>query len=1653
MPIDVTKPYSVFDLGYGKSLVKEDSFYALEVTHMDSNMAAVNPANLASGETVQQLRMTNEEYQSSNFVTGVSGWRLGPTSAEFIDVTVSGTLVAGEIHIPDVNTTANSFHVNTAGDTWWGTTETNFNSNPENATAYVLKTGVVKFASGVVGGFTLALTSLTDLAGTFGLSSVVTAGDDIRFWAGHVTPASAPFKLTEAGVLTASSGTVGGWTMSATSLTAGVTNIILDASAKAFSINDATFGNDGIQLQYNAGNPRFYAGDGANKYFKFDGSDLSWKGANSELTAAGVFVTTSATIGGWSVGATSFTDAAGVVGISSAVTGGDDIRFWAGDVTPASAEFRVYESGALVASSATITGAITATSGSIGSFTIGTYLYTGSKTAWNDANAGVHIGSDGIGIGNNVFTVNGSTGALVATSATITGSVTATSGRIANWYINTNTISSGAVEASSNVLIDSANSLLRLGPTSGAYLTLDGANQRFRASSYVSGPLGSGFTIEPNFAEFGDIRARGKISTSVFEKDSISAIGGQLVIANADILNADMTAADNSTVTIVGDTTFSVNDILIIGDGVDLEYMRVTNIASAPQYTVTRDLGGAYAANSNPVWKKGTAVTVFGSSDGGSTYSGGWLFLKGAGTNAPYYAVVKRTGVAYNAYTEYARLGNLNGFIDYATDIYGFAVGTTSDYISFDTVNNLRIETSTADAITINHGGNIQLKFGGDIRFTSITAPGACTAALITAAGNIEAGTHSYIITFVNDYGETGFGTASNVVTNDGSNKQNALSNIPISLDGDVTSRRIYRTKAGGSIYYLLTTINNNSATTYTDNIADSTLTNDFPNGRENTTSGRLIWDSASGIFAGLSNTILGLGALHGLTSGYQNTAIGRLALYSLTSGRDNTAVGVVSGSAVTSGNYNALFGSFSGYALTTGSSNVLLGISAGFSLTTQNANVIIGYESGYSTTGAGNVFIGYQAGYNETGNSKLYIENSNSATPLIYGDFSTDYISINGDLEVKTGNDFRLYDADDSNYVGFKAPALAANKIWVLPNADAGNSGQVLGSDASGNLGWKSITDIYGTLSIAKGGTNLTSYAQGDILYASALNTLAALAKNTTATRYLSNTGGSNNPAWAQIDLSNGVTGVLPIANGGTAGNDAATAFANLKQAATTSASGVVELATDAETLVGTDTGRAITPSNLEYARSQNGWIPIAETCTFGAADGPTFTFTLTGDFRTKFYPGMRYKYTQDQAIKSLYHMENNSTDSVSAHNGTDTAITYSAGNAKFGSYGAGFSAASSSKIVISDHADFKPTTPFTVGCWMKTSTGGAEQQLFQSYSLNANAAGWKLFVNSSNAIDFLTGNNTGITQDVNFVEITSGGAYGYNGSKTVTDNAWHMVVATWDGYFVNIYIDGVLYARRYWQTAPAYAANNYVRIGCKNTAGGADASFYTGAIDEVFILHYSLGETNVKALYDADVALASPLTLTKYGIITALPSYSNPNTTITIFGGMDYVMANATIATPFYSTADTPFGFPRQKEKWSVSNIEYVETSQINPVQNTWYNLGGKGITCPIGAWDIFYRSLVVVTDNAQLRHGYFMTLSNANNTEWESLWTTSAQDTIQANDQAGCTLFNQRQVTFNVKTTLYLNSKVNTSSATGLYNESQLDKSEVCAICAYL
>jgi hypothetical protein len=108
---------------------------------------------------------------------------------------------------------------------------------------------------------------------------------------------------------------------------------------------------------------------------------------------------------------------------------------------------------------------------------------------------------------------------------------------------------------------------------------------------------------------------------------------------------------------------------------------------------------------------------------------------------------------------------------------------------------------------------------------------------------------------------------------------------------------------------------------------------------------------------------------------------------------------------------------------------------------------------------------------------------------------------------------------------------------IWSFASAttpDPGHPWTQIGDGfwaATGTTAYRTFTFPDATATVM---TTL-GISQGDILYGSAASTTTSLAKDTNATRYLSNTGASNNPAWALINLANGVTGLLALANGGT--------------------------------------------------------------------------------------------------------------------------------------------------------------------------------------------------------------------------------------------------------------------------------------------------------------------------------------------------------------------------------------------------------------------------------------------------------------------------------------------------------------------------------------
>lgn len=72
--------------------------------------------------------------------------------------------------------------------------------------------------------------------------------------------------------------------------------------------------------------------------------------------------------------------------------------------------------------------------------------------------------------------------------------------------------------------------------------------------------------------------------------------------------------------------------------------------------------------------------------------------------------------------------------------------------------------------------------------------------------------------------------------------------------------------------------------------------------------------------------------------------------------------------------------------------------------------------------------------------------------------------------------------------------------------------------------------------VAVGDGGTGLSAYTAGDILYASAEATLAKLAKTATGNVLLS----GDSPSWGKVGLTTHISGVLAVANGGTGEADA---------------------------------------------------------------------------------------------------------------------------------------------------------------------------------------------------------------------------------------------------------------------------------------------------------------------------------------------------------------------------------------------------------------------------------------------------------------------------------------------------------------------------------
>jgi len=158
--------------------------------------------------------------------------------------------------------------------------------------------------------------------------------------------------------------------------------------------------------------------------------------------------------------------------------------------------------------------------------------------------------------------------------------------------------------------------------------------------------------------------------------------------------------------------------------------------------------------------------------------------------------------------------------------------------------------------------------------------------------------------------------------------------------------------------------------------------------------------------YPGSNNNFIGYQAGFSNTDGDNNNFLGFQTGYFNMTGINNNFFGYQAGFFNTIGSSNTFIGTYAGYK-NKGSANTFLGNYAGFSNTDGYSNVFLGIHAGYNNTiGHGNVFLGNAAGMNETGSNKLYISNSDTATPLIYGDFSTGTVVIHGKITLQSSRE-----------------------------------------------------------------------------------------------------------------------------------------------------------------------------------------------------------------------------------------------------------------------------------------------------------------------------------------------------------------------------------------------------------------------------------------------------------------------------------------------------------------------------------------------------------------------------------------------------------------------------------------------------------------------
>lgn len=207
--------------------------------------------------------------------------------------------------------------------------------------------------------------------------------------------------------------------------------------------------------------------------------------------------------------------------------------------------------------------------------------------------------------------------------------------------------------------------------------------------------------------------------------------------------------------------------------------------------------------------------------------------------------------------------------------------------------------------------------------------------------------------------------------------------------------------------------------------------------------------------------SLLTLAGTFSINDGEENIIIGASAGGSIASG-ENTIIGHQAGNSLTSGVYNTVLGHTAFIAGTTATRTVALGNSSLESLVTGLCNVGIGYLAGSNlANGSGNIYIGDSAGPTSAvdQSNKLYINNSESDTPLILGDFSTGQVTFNSQVSASVFSG--SYYGDGSNLTGVTATAEWDGSI----DGDVSITGSLIVSGTNVTVDFTNVESISGSL------------------------------------------------------------------------------------------------------------------------------------------------------------------------------------------------------------------------------------------------------------------------------------------------------------------------------------------------------------------------------------------------------------------------------------------------------------------------------------------------------------------------------------------------------------------------------------------------------------